>query len=398
MEHNNSNSFFKRTWAEIHLDRAEKNLEILRRSLDASHTRPACVIKANAYGHGDVQLMKCYQNAGVDFFTVSNLNEAIRLREGGCRGDILILGWTAADHAPVLAKENIIQTVLSAEYAAELSDAVKKSGSEPVRVHIKLDTGMGRIGLLAADKEKCAAEIAAICRLEGLEAEGAFTHFAVADSLSEDDFNYTENQKKLFFDVVDMAKALGAKLETIHCLNSAGTLLHYDSRSSLARLGIVLYGLKPAPEVAIPEGILPVMELKSVVSYIKTLHKGESVSYGRTFTADRDMLVATVPAGYADGYSRLLSGENEVLINGRRAKGVGRICMDQMMVDISDIPDVHEGTEVTLFGRDGDDMITPDDLAAIYGTIGYEIICGINQRVPRVYIKDGKITEVHEFI
>ena len=144
MEHNNSNSFFKRTWAEIHLDRAEKNLEILRRSLDASHTRPACVIKASAYGHGDVQLMKCYQNAGVDFFTVSNLNEAIRLREGGCRGDILILGWTAADHAPVLAKENIIQTVLSAEYASELSDAVKKSGSEPVRVHIKLDTGMGR--------------------------------------------------------------------------------------------------------------------------------------------------------------------------------------------------------------------------------------------------------------
>lgn len=398
MEHNNSNSFFKRTWAEIHLDRAEKNLEILRRSFDVSHTRPACVIKANAYGHGDVQLMKCYQNAGVDFFTVSNLNEAIRLREGGCRGDILILGWTAADYAPVLAKENIIQAVLSAEYAAELSDAVKKSGSEPVRVHIKLDTGMGRIGLLAADKEKCAAEIAAICRLEGLEVEGAFTHFAVADSLSEDDFNYTENQKKLFFDVVDMAKDLGAKLETIHCLNSAGTLLHYDSRSSLARLGIVLYGLKPAPEVAIPEGILPVMELKSVVSYIKTLHKGESVSYGRTFTADRDMLVATVPAGYADGYSRLLSGENEVLINGRRAKGVGRICMDQMMVDISDIPDVHEGTEVTLFGRDGDDMITPDDLAAIYGTIGYEIICGINQRVPRVYIKDGKITEVHEFI
>lgn len=398
MEHNNSNSFFKRTWAEIHLDRAEKNLEILRRSFDVSHTRPACVIKANAYGHGDVQLMKCYQNAGVDFFTVSNLNEAIRLREGGCRGDILILGWTAADYAPVLAKENIIQAVLSAEYAAELSDAVKKSGSEPVRVHIKLDTGMGRIGLLAADKEKCAAEIAAICRLEGLEVEGAFTHFAVADSLSEDDFNYTENQKKLFFDVVDMAKDLGAKLETIHCLNSAGTLLHYDSRSSLARLGIVLYGLKPAPEVAIPEGILPVMELKSVVSYIKTLHKGESVSYGRTFTADRDMLVATVPAGYADGYSRLLSGENEVLINGRRARGVGRICMDQMMVDISDIPDVHEGTEVTLFGRDGDDMITPDDLAAIYGTIGYEIICGINQRVPRVYIKDGKITEVHEFI
>lgn len=391
----NTFRFFKRTWAEIYLDRAGRNLEILKKLIDTEHTRIACVIKANAYGHGDVPLMKCFSENGIDFFTVSNLDEALRLRRGGCKDDILILGWTAAEYAAVLSENNIIQTVLSEKYAKELSDAAK---DRPVRVHIKLDTGMGRIGLNASDTDKCAEEIVRICSLGGLRTEGAFTHFAAADSLDDDSLAYTEMQKRRFFDAADKAKAMGAPLENIHCLNSAAALLHYDKRSSLARLGIILYGLKPDNALQIPQGIEPVMELKTTVSHIKTLHKGESVSYGRIFTADKDMTVATLPAGYADGYARLLSGKNEVLINGRRAKGIGRICMDQMMVDISGIPDVHEGTEVTLFGRDGEEVITADDLAAIYGTIGYEIICGINQRVPRVYIRDGKITEVHEFI
>ena len=234
--------------------------------------------------------------------------------------------------------------------------------------------------------------------MNGIIAEGIFTHFAVADSCEEDCCDYTEKQKQLFYDAVEKAQQLGASFKEIHCLNSAATLIHYDKRSTLARLGIILYGLKPDISLEIPDGIKPVMELKSVVSYIKTLKKGESVSYGRTFTADKDMTVATVPAGYADGYARLLSGKNTVLINGRKARGIGRICMDQMMVDITDIPDVKEGTEVTLFGTDGNEMITPDDLASIYGTIGYEIICGINPRVPRIYIKNGEITEIHEYI
>lgn len=395
MSSNLPESFLRRTWAEIHLDRAVKNLEILNGLISRGNTRPACVIKANAYGHGDIQLMKCCQEAGADFFTVSNINEALRLRENGCKGDILILGWTAASYAGVLAENNIIQTVLSTEHAQELSDCAVNA---PVRVHIKLDTGMGRIGLLTDDIPRCAEEIVKICSMKGLAAEGIFTHFAVADSTSDECAEYTEKQKELFYSAVSAARLMGASFKEIHCLNSAATLLHYDSRSTLARLGIILYGLKPDVSLDIPDGIKPVMELKSVVSYIKTLKKGESVSYGRTFTADRDMTVATIPAGYADGYARLLSGKNTVLINGKRAHGIGRICMDQMMVDISGIPDVHEGTEVTLFGTDGNETITPDDLAAIYGTIGYEIICGINPRVPRIYIKNGEITEIHEYI
>ena len=388
-------SFLRRTWAEIHLDRAAKNLEILKDIISAGNTRPACVIKANAYGHGDIQLMKCCQEAGADFFTVSNINEALRLRENGCNGDILILGWTSASYAKILSENNIIQAVLSTEHAQELSE---NAGNDPVRVHIKLDTGMGRIGLLTDDISHCAQEIVKICSMKGLKAEGIFTHFAVADSTASECMEYTEKQKELFYNAVSKAQQMGASFKEIHCLNSAATLLHYDSRSTLARLGIILYGLKPDISLDIPNGIKPVMELKSVVSYIKTLKKGESVSYGRTFTADRDMTVATIPAGYADGYARLLSGRNTVLINGKKAHGIGRICMDQMMVDITDIPDVHEGTEVTLFGTDGNETITPDDLAAIYGTIGYEIICGINPRVPRIYVQNGEITEVHEYI
>ncbi|MGN0608910.1 MAG: alanine racemase [Oscillospiraceae bacterium] len=392
---NNSKNFLKRTWAEIHLDRAERNFEILRSLCNESCTRAACVIKANAYGHGDVQLMRCLEEKGADFFCVSNLDEALRLRKGGCRGDILILGWTAGEYAPVLAENDIIQAVLTPEHARELGE---NASGKAVRAHIKLDTGMGRIGLLTSDPDRCAEEMAEIFAVNGLNVEGVFTHFAVADSFDEDNTAYTNMQKERFFGVVECAKAMGMRFKEVHCLNSAGTLIHYDRRSTLARLGIALYGLKPSEEMTLPEGIKPVMELKSEVSYIKPLHKGESVSYGRKFTADREMIAATIPVGYADGYSRLLSGKAEVLINGRRAKSIGRICMDQMIVDVTDIPDVKEGTPVTLFGCDGGETITPDDLAALYGTIGYEIVCGINRRVPRVYMKNGEITEVDEFV
>ncbi len=388
-------SFLKRTWAEVHLDRAERNFEILNGMTDNAFTRPACVIKANAYGHGDAELMNCMQNAGADFFAVSNLREAVSLREAGCRGDILILGWTAPEYADILAEKNIIQAAVSLSHARELSEA---SRQKPVRVHIKLDTGMGRIGLLAADTGKCASEIAEIYHMSGLEAEGIFTHFASADSYEQASRDYTEMQKRRFFSAVEKAEAMGVKFREIHCLNSAGAILHYDRRSTLARYGIVLYGLKPDTGMEIPAGIEPVMELKSVVSYIKRLHKGESVSYGRTFTAEREMIAATIPAGYADGYPRLLSGKNTVLINGHRARGIGRICMDQTMADITDIPGVRVGDTVTLFGKDGGEFISADRLADSYGTIGYELVCGISPRVPRVYMRCGEIVSVRQIL
>lgn len=375
--------FHKRTWAEIDLDAAERNLNILKGFIDKEKTRPCCVLKAFGYGHGDTVLMKLYQSLGVDFFAVSNIDEAIGLRKNGCTGDILILGYTDDAYAAKLAEYDIIQAAVSAEYARELSAAAEK----PVRVHIKLDTGMGRIGLIAKDREKCLEEIAQIKKLPKLVPEGIFTHFAVADTLEEESCSYTDMQKELFFSIAEEAGGF----KEVHCLNSAGAELHYDSRSTLARFGILLYGLNPDTSLEMPKGIEPVMEVKTVIGYIKELHKGDCVSYGRTFTAQRDMRAATLPIGYADGYPRLLSNRGEVIICGKRAKILGRVCMDQMIVDITDIPEAKIGTEVTVFGRG---EITADDIAALCGSIGYEIICAVSPRVPRVYLKNGKIVDV----
>ncbi|MBQ5320149.1 MAG: alanine racemase [Oscillospiraceae bacterium] len=382
--------FSRRICAEINLDAARSNLLALKDFVDESCTKPACVVKADAYGHGDVGLMKMYQEMGVDFFCVSNISEALRLREGGCTGDILILSWTAPEDTHILIENNLIGTAVSANNAAEMSANAEK----PVRLHIKLDTGMGRVGLNTENAEKCAAEIAEIAAMKNISAEGLFTHLAVADSLDEENIKFTENQKNLFFDIAEKAEKLGVKLIHKHCLNSAGTLYHYDKRSTLARMGIVLYGLKPDNSLDIPVKLEPVMKLKSFITQIKTISKGTSVSYGRTFIADSDRVVATVPCGYADGYPRLLSNRNEVLVHGRRAKGIGRICMDQMMIDITGIDGVKVGDEVTLFGRDGNEIITADDLASSYGTIGYELICAVSVRVPRIFISNGKIKQV----
>lgn len=385
-----SDYFSRRICAEIDLDAAKSNLLALKEYIDEGCTKPACVVKADAYGHGDVGLMKMYQEMGVDFFCVSNISEALRLREGGCTGDILILSWTAPEDTHILIENDFIGTAVSVSNAAEMSANAEK----PVRLHIKLDTGMSRVGLNTENAEKCAAEIAEIASMKNISTEGVFTHFAVADSEKEDDVRFTEKQKNLFFEIAEKAEKLGVRLIHKHCLNSAGTLYHYDKRSTLARMGIVLYGLKPDNSLDIPVKLEPVMKLKSFITQIKTISKGTSVSYGRTYTADSDRVVATVPCGYADGYPRLLSNRNEVLVHGKRAKGIGRICMDQMMIDITDIDGVKVGDEVTLFGRDGNELITADDVASSYGTIGYELICGVSVRVPRIFISNGEIKQI----
>lgn len=378
--------FLKRIRAEINLDAAQNNLNAVKSFLVPNSTKPACVIKADGYGHGDRELLKLYESMGVDFFCVSNITEALRLRGHGCRGDVLILSWSDPEDSDVLSENNIISAIVSLENAREVSRCAKK----PVRTHIKLDTGMNRVGISAADTERCAREIAEIAKLPNIKAEGVFTHFAVADDRSEESVRFTQMQKELFFAAAGRAEQLGVRLPHKHCLNSAGAIFHYDKRSTLARFGIVLYGLKPAYSLEMPIKLEPVMELKSVISHIKTIHKGDTVSYGRIYAADGDRVIATVPCGYADGYPRLLSGRNEALLRGKRVKGVGRVCMDQMMIDVTGVPEASVGDEVTLFGRDGTETITADDLAEKCGMIGYEIICGISGRVPRVYIKDGK--------
>lgn len=385
-----SDYFSRRICAEIDLDAARSNLLVLKGYIDENCTKPACVVKADAYGHGDVGLMKLYQEMGIDFFCVSNISEALRLREGGCTGDILILSWTAPEDTHILIDNNFIGTAVSVSNAAEIS----ANAERPVRLHIKLDTGMGRVGLNTENEEKCAAEIAEIAAMKNISAEGLFTHLAVADSLDEENVSFTKRQKDLFFEIAEKAEKLGVKLIHKHCLNSAGTLYHYDKRSTLARMGIVLYGLKPDNSLDVPVKLEPVMKLKSFITQIKTISRGTSVSYGRTYIADSDRVIATVPCGYADGYPRLLSNKNEVLVHGKRAKGIGRICMDQMMIDVTSIEGVKVGDEVTLFGRDGGEIITADDLASSYGTIGYELICAVSVRVPRIFISGGEIKQI----
>ena len=374
--------YLKRAWAEVSLSRMKNNVEIIK-SLNSEDTQVMAVVKADAYGHGDKHIIKfLYENCGINYFAVSNLDEAIVVRECAPDADILILGYTPPEYAHEISMYNIIQGVVSTEYANQLV----KNTPETLRCHIKIDTGMGRIGLKHDTPESCAREIAEMMKINKLSVEGIYTHFAVADSDDPDNIAYTDKQEKFILDTYDSLVNMGIKLKHCHFMNSAATCYRNNSRSTLSRAGIILYGLHPDISLEIPEGLEPVMELKAVISHIKTVNKGDCISYGRTFRAEHEMKIATVTIGYADGYSRLLSSKGEILVHGKRCKITGRVCMDQLMIDISDVPEAKAGDIVTLIGKDGNDCITADELASIYGTIGYEVVCGISKRVPRIYI------------
>lgn len=371
----------KRAWAEISLPRLRRNVEKLRTLLPPD-TELMSVVKANCYGHGIENIIPCLENdCGVDWFAVSNLIEAIELRDLGVSGEILVLGYTPPKNAAELLHYDIIQAVTDEEYAVELSKECPVG--EKVRCHLAVDTGMTRIGLrgelsLLAD----AAE--RIYRLPSLAVEGMFTHLSVADSELPSDVEYTKLQiQKICALKAELKKRL-VIVGKLHFLNSAGATYYPDPRSDLARFGIMLFGLRPNGKRELPVELEPVMELKAAISQVKTVEAGVDISYGRTYTTSRETVVAVVTIGYADGYPRLLSGKAEVLIKGRRVPIIGRVCMDQLMIDVTDVPGVREGDVVTLFGTDGDEQITADQLAELIGTIGYEIVCGISPRVPRI--------------
>lgn len=377
--------FLKRAWAEIHLDRLKANAENYRKYLRPG-TELMCVVKADCYGHGSVACSKYLQEElSVKNFAVSNLNEAIELREGGIDGEILILGYTPPECAGLLSEYGIIQAVTEYDYAEALSDF----STSPVRCHIKLDTGMSRIGLRFETASEYADEIIRISKLPNIEAEGIFTHLCVADSETDENREYTRKQISLIKSVKTELLSRDFRLSHCHFLNSAGGIFYSDEASSLARLGIILYGLTPDTSLTLPFELAPVMELKAVVSQVKTVEKGVFVSYGRTFETTGTTKIATVSAGYADGVPRLLSNRGEVLVKGKRAKIIGRVCMDQFMIDVTGI-DVKPGDTVTIFGKSGNEKISADDIADICGTIGYEIVCGITKRVPRIYFNKGK--------
>ncbi|MBE6844879.1 MAG: alanine racemase [Ruminococcus sp.] len=374
--------YLKRAWAEISLGTLEENINKIK-SLLHEDTEVMAVIKADAYGHGEGEILKKLCQCGVKYFAVSNLDEAVSVRKHCPDGEILILGYTPPEYAHELEQYNIIQGVLSLEYARELND----SAVNKIRCHIKIDTGMGRIGLKYSDPKRCAEEAKKIVSLPNIQTEGLYTHFAVADNPDEESRAYTRNQTDYIIKVYDYLCENGIRLAHLHFLNSAGICYHNSNRSTLARAGIIMYGLYPNYPVRLPVDIKPVMSLKAVVSVVKQMRKGESISYGRTYKApDDNVVAATVTVGYADGYSRLLSGKSDILVKGKRCRVIGRICMDQLMLDVTDVPDVKEGDIVTLIGRDGDEEITADELAALYGTIGYEVVCGISKRVPRIYV------------
>lgn len=373
--------YLKRAWAEVSLGCLKHNIEIIK-SLNSSPTEIMAVVKADAYGHGDEHICKfLYSECGIKYFAVSNLDEAIAVRNFCPDSEILILGYTPPEYAHEISQNNIIQGVISTEYAHKLAH----NTPAPIRCHIKIDTGMGRIGLRHDTPESCASEIENIMKIEKISVEGIYTHFAVADSDSPENISYTDKQEKFICDTHDILKSHGIALQHVHFMNSAGTCYRNNPKSTLSRAGIIMYGLHPDISLDIPDGIEPVMSVKAVISHVKTIQKGDSVSYGRTFTADHEMKVATVTVGYADGYSRLLSSKGEILVHGRRCKIIGRVCMDQLMIDVSDA-EAQAGDIVTLIGTDGNERITADELANLYGTIGYEVVCGISKRVPRIYI------------
>ena len=389
--------FLRRTWAEIDLDKIEKNYDICR-SMLRDGVQMMGVIKADGYGHGAVAYARIFSEKGCEWFAVSNIDEALQIREAGIDTPILILGFTPAEMAEVLAYNNIAQAVFNSEYAEALSAAALRQGVE-VNIHIKVDTGMSRIGFLYQDSEDDAESIDAIeraCKLPGLYPQGIFQHFAVADC-GEDGEVYTRLQYDLFLDVIRRLEKRGVGFELYHCCNSAGASEYRDLQLNLSRLGIVIYGLTSSDKVVEQWGIQPVMSVKSVVAMVKTIEAGTTVSYGRTFTADKQMQIATIPIGYADGYTRRLSGNGaKMIINGEYVPIIGTICMDMCMVDVTGL-DVQAGDSVTVIGKDGDKEITADEIAEKSGTINYEITCDISKRVPRVYVRGGKIVSVQKF-
>ena len=382
---------YSRVYATVNLDAVASNMRSMRDNLPAS-TLIMGSVKADGYGHGSVPVAKTIEPY-VFGYAVATIDEGIILRRHGINKTILILGVTHESRYEDLLRYDIRTAMFQYEKAKKLSDLALKQGKKAV-VHLALDTGMSRIGM-KADREH-AKEAAAIAALEGIEVEGLFTHFARAD---ETDKSAYEEQYRRYKEFLGYLKELGVKIPIRHCSNSAGIVESLESNHmDMVRAGIAIYGMYPSDEVDHNSvKLTPAMEIKSCITYIKEIEAGTAVSYGGTFVADHTMKVATIPVGYGDGYVRSLSGKGDVLIHGKRAAILGRICMDQFMVDVTDIPDVQEDDEVTLLGSDGAECITMEELAEKSGGFHYEIICDIGKRIPRVYLKDGKVVGTKDY-
>lgn len=370
----------RRTWAEISISNVIYNYKMLKSKLSAQ-TKVCCVVKANAYGHGAVELSREYEKLGADFLAVSNIEEALALREGGIGLPILILGYTDPRCAELLKNNNIQQCVFSMEYASALNHYAKSAGVK-VDVHIKLDTGMGRLGFLC--ENQMLDDIVKINHMDFLSIEGIFTHFASADEGKEGE-EYTRLQAIKFKDAIEYLEKKGVLFKIKHCANSATAIDYPEMQMDMVRLGIVLYGCQ-SDKITRKIDLRPVMSLKTVISYIKWLPENFSLSYGREYFTKTRTRVATIPIGYADGLWRSNYRNNLKVVAGSHSVPIiGRVCMDQCMLDITGCDDVQIGDEVTVFGLQKGHTV--EDIAKINSTISYEILCDVGARVPRIYIK-----------
>lgn len=373
---------YSRVYTEIDLDAVLYNFESMRKNMKEG-TQMIAVIKADAYGHGAVPIAHLMEERDYIWgFATATAEEAMQLRKAGIRKPILILGYVFEEYDDVLIREDIRPTVFKKETAYRLSRKAKALG-RVLPIHLAVDTGMTRIGF--ADTKDSAEIIKEISMFPGITIEGLFTHFARAD---ERDKTFAEKQLERYMAFADQLKELGIQIPIHHCSNSAGIIDLPQANLDVVRAGITIYGIYPSQEVkkeCVP--LKPVMKLKSHIAYIKDVEEGVEISYGGTFTTKRKSRIATIPVGYADGYPRSLSGKGSVLIRGQRAPITGRICMDQFMVDVTDLKDVSELDEVTLLGEDGEAILPVEELSALSGRFPYEFVCNISQRVPRIYKK-----------
>lgn len=375
-----------RGYARIDLDAIEHNMDNMHDNL-APGTKMLGVIKTNGYGHGAVQIAHILEDKEYVFgYAVAAVEEGYKLRAEGIEKPILVLGYTFPYCYEEMIKQGIRPAVFRYDMLDDLAEAARKIGTK-AKIHIKVDTGMGRIGITPDDEGIKLVKKA--LEYPELEVEGVFTHFARADEYDKTNVNGQIERFKAFTDRIE--SELGYRVPIRHCSNSAGILELPQANMDMVRAGITMYGLMPSDEVETGSVKLEAaMSLYSHITYIKTIHAGQSVSYGGLFTAKEDTRVATVPLGYGDGYPRMLTGKGTVLINGIRCKILGRVCMDQFMIDVTDMPEVKEGDEVVLMGRSGDDCITAEEIGSLSGRFNYELVCLITQRVPRVYIYKGE--------
>ncbi len=382
----------KRTWAEIDLDAIAHNMREIRKITNPD-AQIMAVVKADAYGHGFLEVTKALLENGADRLAVAVLQEAKQLRSRGVNVPILLLGASMDNDIEDIINFDVTPNVFSYEFAKAISYVAEKK-EKVTKIHIKLDTGMSRIGYVVSDDNtEIVNEIEKISKLPYIEIEGIFSHFSTSD---EYDGSYTRLQFNRFMSVIGDLEKRGVNIPIKHICNSAGIMMYPEMHLDMVRPGVILYGMYPSDEVDKSRlDLIPAMTLKSKITFVKEVEPGRGVSYGKEYITDKVTKIATVPIGYADGYLRKIAGKGKMLVHGVKAPIIGRICMDQCMIDVTEVHNIERGDEAIIFGREG---ITIDDLASWLDTINYEVSCVIGKRIPRIYTKDGKAVKVLNYL